>query len=99
MGHSYLPKTKPHTLMMDAECQCSAMQDDRAEVPIATVHPAKWESVNKVLLAPEGTDNGRSEWVWVRLANGDLLLGVFPRGDTYIEVSETDGQYPGDDDA
>ena len=33
-------------------------------------------------------DNGRSLFKWFRLQNGDLILGVFPRGDTYIEVSE-----------
>ena len=27
--------------------------------------------------------DGRSEWVWVTLLNGDLMLACFPHGDTY----------------
>lgn len=62
--------------------------------PIAYVHPANQASVDKVLNAPEEGYDGRSPWVWVRLVNGDLILGVYPHGDTYIEVTDDDAAYP-----
>lgn len=49
--------------------------------------PASAESIEKVLMADENDPDGRSEYMWVRLANGDLILGVFPQGDTYVEVT------------
>ena len=32
------------------------------------------------------TDNGRSKWKWLRLPTGELILGVYPLGDTYEEL-------------
>ncbi len=64
------------------------------ETTEAWIHPASLESVAHVMAQPE-TDDGRSEFVWVRLPCGDLILGVFPRGDTYFAV-EIDAAYPGD---
>lgn len=60
---------------------------------IARVHPASPESVELVMQAPEDGFDGRSNWVWLRLSNGDLFLGVFPQGDTYLSVDE-DSRYP-----
>lgn len=62
--------------------------DDDSRLPcIGTIYRGvSLADVNQVVNAPVDTSNGRSEWVWVRLANGDLLLGVFPQGDTYIEL-------------
>lgn len=74
-------KTKPHTI------------DGEAFICFATVHPASKKAIKLVLSAKEGDDNGRSEYVWVRLMNGDLVLAIFPRGDTYFAV-EKDAQYP-----
>ena len=51
---------------------------------LATVKPASNESVGTVLTASETSEDGRSNWMWVRLANGDLILGVYPQGDTYF---------------
>jgi hypothetical protein len=62
---------------------------------ICLIHPASPTSVSLVLSKDENDDDGRSNWVWVRLSNGDLILGVFPQGDTYCEV-EADAMYPGD---
>lgn len=59
------------------------------DVRIAEVTPAKPEDVAKVINAPTGGSDGRSEWVWIRLQNGDLALAVFPQGDTYEAVSES----------
>lgn len=30
------------------------------------------------------SDDGRSDFYWFRLTNGDLVLGVYPRGDMYF---------------
>jgi hypothetical protein len=53
------------------------------------VKPASAESVRTVLAADEDSPDGRSPYVWVRLPNGDLVLGVFPQGDTYF-LTEND---------
>jgi len=58
---------------------------------VASVKPASPEMVKLVLGAPEEGYDGRSPWVWIRLCNGDLILGVFPQGDTYLNV-ERDAQ-------
>lgn len=59
--------------------------DEDGERVIATIKPADPEIVQQVLAADESDDDGRSQWVWVRLPNGDLILGVYPQGDTYFE--------------
>lgn len=59
---------------------------------LAMVHPASQASVNYVLAQSETDENGRSNWVWVRLPNGDLILGVYPQADTYCAV-EADAHY------
>ena len=60
---------------------------------LAWVQPASEESVQTVLNADEHSSDGRSNWVWVRLRNGDLILGVFPQGDTYF-ATERDHSTP-----
>lgn len=60
---------------------------------LALIHPASDESVKRVLNAPVNSGDGRSNWVWVRLMNTDLILGVYPQGDTYFAVEE-DAQFP-----
>jgi hypothetical protein len=62
---------------------------------IAIVHPARQEDVDHVLAQSTEGGDGRSPWVWVRLCNGDLVLGVFPQGDTYMAM-EAAARYPGD---
>jgi hypothetical protein len=61
---------------------------------IALIHPADAADVAKVLAADEDSEDGRSNWCWIRLLNGDLILGVFPQGDTYLDM-EAAAQYPG----
>ena len=56
-----------------------------AEPVIATCFPASLDAVNKVLEMVVG-DDGRSDFQWIRLCNGDLILGVFPHGDGYFAV-------------
>lgn len=67
--------------------------DDDPSRVIASIHPASPDIVEKVLAADQTSDDGRSQWVWLRLPNGDLILGVYPQGDTYLECEE-DAQYP-----
>ena len=81
-----LPPTKPHVLTAD---------EDHETYNLCTIHPAHPASVKLVLDAPERTEDGRSEWLWCRFANGDLMLGLFPRGETY-ELVERYAEYPGD---
>ncbi len=42
------------------------------------------EAVARAILAQPVGDDGRSGLMWFRLQNGDLILGVFPRGDSYF---------------
>ena len=49
------------------------------------------QAVKHVLAADESDPEGRSQWLWCRLPNGDVFLGVFPQGDTYLEHEE---EYP-----
>lgn len=67
--------------------------DEKRKVALAWVHPASQESVDLVLSADENDPNGRSQWMWLRLPNGDLILGIFPQGDTYMGLDE-DSSYP-----
>ena len=62
------------------------------ETVIAEYHRASPAAVERVLEAPL-TGDGRSEWRWIRLANGDLILGVFPHGETYFAI-EIDAETP-----
>lgn len=49
---------------------------------IATMAPASPEAVAGILSQPE-TDDGRSAWQWVALADGTIMLAVLPQGDTF----------------
>lgn len=55
---------------------------------IARIEPATPEQVEAVLNQPVGTGDGRTNFVWLRLHEGTLILGVFPQGDTYMEHSD-----------
>lgn len=52
------------------------------------IHTASLEAIRTV------RDGERSPYHWLRLPNGDLMLGVFPQGDTY-EAVQADARYPG----
>jgi hypothetical protein len=69
-----------------------AEQGDEWPVTLAYIHPAGDAAVSLVLAADIESEDGRSEWVWIRFENGDLALGVFPQGDTYdaIEAEQDD---------
>lgn len=85
---------------MDIKPHGIAWTDDTGaatEWPIAWVHPASRDSVDYVLSqsSDDADDDGRSNWCWIRLQNGDLILGVYPQGDTYSAV-ELDAETPHD---
>ena len=44
-------------------------------------YPADFSAVDYILAHPINTGDGRSEWRWFHLPNGDLVLGFFPQGD------------------
>lgn len=56
-----------------------------SELIIAEVKDASEEYVELVLNKDADHQDGRSDWKWIRLSNGDLILGVYPYGDTYFE--------------
>jgi hypothetical protein len=64
------------------------------KIHLGTHYPVRnSEDVDKILHAPVNHDgNGTSPWMWLRLANGDLVFGCFPQGDTYLncEVAFTE---------
>ena len=66
-----------------------AHQDYESGQPIAYTYPAKLSDVIQVLVQDPDDDNGRSDWRWLRLNNGDLALIVFPQGDTYMGLEGT----------
>jgi hypothetical protein len=56
---------------------------ERVTLYISNASP---ESVATVLAADEHAEDGdaRSQWVWLRTPNGDLVLAVFPQDGTYF---------------
>lgn len=48
--------------------------------------PAPQEAVELCLAGPIESPkyDGRSRWYWFRLGNGDLILGFYPQGETYM---------------
>ena len=59
------------------------LTDDETGHFLASIGDARPETVEFVLNSPVGTGDGRSEWFWLRLNNGDLFLCVAPQGATY----------------
>lgn len=57
-----------------------AMADDLTKI---LVKPASKKAVDSMLKADETSLDGRSNWLWFRLPDGDLIFGCFPEGDEY----------------
>lgn len=66
--------------------------DERWHSAMVAIHDANPEAVLQVLGAPEDDLDGRSQWLWIRFPNGDLVLGVFPQGETYSAI-EVDAEF------
>jgi len=83
---------------MDNQRKVSAIKLDTREVPdgdtIGWAMEASPDAVSLLLVQKPG--DHRSPWLWIRLANGDLLLGTFPRAEMYEYFSEGDAEmtYP-----
>jgi hypothetical protein len=75
-----MTRLTPHQVKHDPE---SNYEREHADL-IATVYPADNDAVLTILSADPDNPDGRSQFMWVRLVNGDLILGVFPQGDTYF---------------
>ena len=54
-----------------------------AELAPMTDEQVEYMLAQPIDVAPCEMD-GRSEWLWVRFPNGDLMCGFFPHGDTYL---------------
>lgn len=50
--------------------------------------PANQTTAIQVLSAEVETYNGRSQFYWFQLDTGDLVLGVYPQGNTYMDIEE-----------
>ncbi len=57
---------------------------------LATFQPASQAAVNAILAADDNPERGftRSEFLWIRFSNGDLVLGVFPQDEAYFAFEE-----------
>lgn len=62
-------------------------EDGNPDKQIGWYTSAKPEDVIRLLGSPE-SDEGRSEWSWLRLQDGTLMLVIFPQGETYMELSD-----------
>jgi hypothetical protein len=67
------------------------LMDDGTEVLRAVRMQASDADVKVMLEAMCQGDDGRSQWCWFRLPNGDLIFGCYPQGDTYERVSQQFG--------
>lgn len=69
------------------------LHDSNGEVPYPYINRADADpaDVNYVLSKDSNDDEGRSQWQWFRLPNGDLILGVFPQGTTYFDIADSAG--------
>lgn len=78
--------------ILQTECEKTG---DTLETPrvLGWTVPAAPEIASKVISADVGTGDGRSEWLWLRLANGDLMLAIYPQGETYF-ATEADEARP-----
>lgn len=81
--------THPHAIFAQDENGKNTQQ-------IAWIEPASQEDADLILQQTTDGHDGRSPWVWLRLQNGDLILGTFPQGDTYCAV-ETCGEWQNHD--
>lgn len=58
--------------------------DQQAHVYLEDAMPT---AVAEVLAADPDDEDGRSQWLWMRFPNGDLVLATFPQGETYFSTA------------
>lgn len=71
------------------EVDDSALNEQGQVAFLATICDASPTEVSFVLAQSPTEDDGRSDWCWIRLPNGDLILGVFPQGETYLLIADS----------
>lgn len=71
--------------VLQTECEKTGERLDEPRV-LGWLQKANPEIAKIVLDAAPETEDGRSDWYWLRLANGDLMLATFPRGATYFDT-------------
>jgi hypothetical protein len=61
-----------------------------ADAPGVYIGDAYADDILEVLSADPRAEDGyaRSQWVWLRLPNGDLFLAVAPQDETYLATEE-----------
>lgn len=64
--------------------------EDDSGYTLATVEDTKPEDVALVIEALDGP----AEYQWVRLRDGTLILGIFPQGDVYEELTQSKNVCP-----
>jgi hypothetical protein len=60
------------------------MLEDDCNLTRISYHPASDAAAQAVINADPKSLDGRSNWLWFRLPNGDLIFGCFPEGETYM---------------
>lgn len=61
-------------------------QTPTGDAYIGIVTPCTDDEAKALLELSPNTGDTRSDFFWLRLPDGTLVLGVFPQGDTYLEV-------------
>jgi hypothetical protein len=61
---------------------------DRTDIQIACTAPAQASDALRVIASSTTSGDGRSEFFWMRFADGTLILCCYPQGDTYMEFSD-----------
>ena len=56
---------------------------------VGVTFPASYGLVHNLLIQDKDTGDGRSNFYWIQLANGDVGLVVFPQGDCYDEMIDS----------
>lgn len=59
------------------------MFEDEYDLTKVRTKPASAEAAAAIIAADPASMDGRSNWLWFTLPNGDVIFGCLPEGDTY----------------
>lgn len=59
------------------------MFDDGYDLTKVQTKPASDKAAAAIIAADPTSMDGRSNWMWFTLPNGDVIFGCLPEGDTY----------------
>ena len=57
--------------------------------------PASKEAIDYIMNLPIGNDSGKSEWRFIRMPDGTLVFGCYPKGDDYLMTEKWRNIRPG----